>query len=85
MKKFLLFVLKVPIKHAEEVDEVFDHIIYAKGSTVVRMAEFVLGKENFRKGLQYISIATSIQTPKWQTCGLLVRSGHECSHVVMDR
>lgn len=52
MKKFLLFVLKVPIKHAEEVDEVFDHIIYAKGSTVVRMAEFVLGKENFRKGLQ---------------------------------
>ena len=42
----------MPIKHAEEVEEVFDHISYAKGSTVVRMAEFVLGKEKFRKGLQ---------------------------------
>lgn len=44
--------IQVPIKHAEEVEEVFDHISYAKGSTVVRMAECVLGKENFRKGLQ---------------------------------
>ena len=44
--------IQVPIKHAEEVEEVFDHISYAKGSTVVRMAEFVLGKDNFRKGLQ---------------------------------
>lgn len=46
------FCFQVPIKHAEEVEEVFDHISYAKGSTVVRMAECVLGKQNFRAGLQ---------------------------------
>ena len=28
--------IQVPIRHAEEVEEVFDHISYAKGSTVVR-------------------------------------------------
>jgi puromycin-sensitive aminopeptidase len=44
--------IQVPIKHAEEVEEVFDHISYAKGSTVVRMNECVLGEQKFREGLQ---------------------------------
>ena len=44
--------IQVPIKHAEEVEQVFDHISYAKGSVVIRMAECVLGKEKFREGLQ---------------------------------
>ncbi len=34
----------VPIKHAEEVDQVFDAISYCKGSTVVRMVEAILGE-----------------------------------------
>lgn len=44
--------IQVPIKHAEEVEEIFDSISYAKGSTVVRMAQYVLGYEMFQKGLQ---------------------------------
>jgi aminopeptidase N len=33
----------VPIKHAEEVEQVFDAISYNKGSTVVRMVEAIVG------------------------------------------
>ncbi|GMH85541.1 hypothetical protein TL16_g10260, partial [Triparma laevis f. inornata] len=43
--------IQVPIKHAEEVEEVFDAISYCKGSYVVRMIHAVLGRENFQKGL----------------------------------
>eukprot|EP01038_Epipyxis_sp_PR26KG_P009699 gene9699-13056_t len=42
----------VPIKHAEEVEQVFDAISYCKGSTVVNMVAAVLGKEKFQEGLQ---------------------------------
>jgi puromycin-sensitive aminopeptidase len=43
---------QVPIAHAEEVEEVFDNISYAKGSCVVRMLHEVLGADDFRRGLQ---------------------------------
>ncbi|GMI15997.1 hypothetical protein TrVE_jg1398 [Triparma verrucosa] len=43
--------IQVPIKHAEEVEEVFDAISYCKGSYVVRMIHAVLGREMFQKGL----------------------------------
>jgi puromycin-sensitive aminopeptidase len=33
----------VPIRHAEEVDQVFDAISYCKGSTVVNMVAAILG------------------------------------------
>jgi puromycin-sensitive aminopeptidase len=42
----------VPIKHAEEVEQVFDAISYCKGSTVVNMISAILGKDKFREGLQ---------------------------------
>ena len=42
----------VPIKHAEEVEQVFDAISYCKGSTVVNMVFAVVGQEKFREGLQ---------------------------------
>jgi len=43
--------IQVDIKHAEEVEEVFDAISYNKGSCVVRMLYHVLGEEHFREGL----------------------------------
>jgi aminopeptidase N len=46
------FVVKVPIAHAEEVEQVFDAISYCKGASVVRMLYAVLGHDDFRKGLQ---------------------------------
>lgn len=42
----------VPIKRAEEVEQIFDAISYAKGSTVVQMIYTTLGYDDFRKGLQ---------------------------------
>lgn len=44
--------IQVPIKRAEEVEQVFDAISYCKGSSVVRMAECIVGPINFQKGLQ---------------------------------
>lgn len=42
----------VPIKHAEEVEQVFDAISYCKGSCVVNMIYHTLGFEHFRDGLR---------------------------------
>ena len=44
--------IDVPIRHAEEVEQVFDSISYCKGAAVVRMVQAVLGFKNFQKGLQ---------------------------------
>lgn len=39
------------ISKAEDVIEAFDSITYDKGGSVLRMVQFVMGEENFRKGL----------------------------------
>ncbi len=44
--------IEVPIKHAEEVEQVFDAISYCKGACVVHMVKAVLGDDLFKKGLQ---------------------------------
>lgn len=41
----------VPIKHAEEVEQVFDAISYCKGSTVVNMVAAIIGADKFKEGL----------------------------------
>ncbi|CAK0857729.1 unnamed protein product [Prorocentrum cordatum] len=43
--------IEVPIYRAQEVDEVFDLISYAKGGSVVRMVHGFLGHDLFRAGL----------------------------------
>jgi puromycin-sensitive aminopeptidase len=43
--------IQVPIRHAEEVEQVFDAISYCKGGSVVRMIKAVLGMKNFQTGL----------------------------------
>eukprot|EP00656_Telonema_subtile_P050572 TRINITY_DN658_c0_g1_i1.p1 TRINITY_DN658_c0_g1~~TRINITY_DN658_c0_g1_i1.p1 ORF type:complete len:682 (+),score=187.52 TRINITY_DN658_c0_g1_i1:183-2228(+) len=43
--------IQVPIKHAEEVEQVFDLISYNKGACVIRMIHAMLGPETFQKGL----------------------------------
>mmetsp|Transcript_8511 Transcript_8511/g.35009 ORF Transcript_8511/g.35009 Transcript_8511/m.35009 type:complete len:932 (+) Transcript_8511:189-2984(+) len=44
--------VQVPIRNAEEVEQVFDHISYCKGGSVVRMAHAVLGQADFVAGLR---------------------------------
>ncbi|EPS58346.1 hypothetical protein M569_16469, partial [Genlisea aurea] len=41
----------VDVKHAGEIDEIFDAISYRKGASVIRMLESYLGSENFQKAL----------------------------------
>jgi len=44
--------IQVPIKHAEEVEQIFDAISYLKGSSIVRMAYAILGEEAFTLGIR---------------------------------
>jgi aminopeptidase N len=41
----------VPVRNALEVDQIFDHISYLKGSSVIRMLGDHLGNQTFLKGV----------------------------------
>src|ERR1700712_3954110 len=43
--------IEVPVKNALEVDQIFDHISYLKGSSVIRMLSSHLGNETFLLGV----------------------------------
>ncbi|KAK5280490.1 hypothetical protein LTR40_006276 [Exophiala xenobiotica] len=43
--------IEVPVRNALEVDQIFDHISYLKGSSVIRMLSNHLGQEVFLKGV----------------------------------
>ncbi|EER40511.1 aminopeptidase [Histoplasma capsulatum H143] len=43
--------IEVPVKNALEVDQIFDHISYFKGSSVIRMLSSHLGQETFLRGV----------------------------------
>ena len=44
--------IEVPIKRADEVNEIFDAISYAKGSSVIRMISTYLGEDVFMEGIR---------------------------------
>lgn len=49
--------IEVPVRNALEVDQIFDHISYLKGSSVIRMLSNHLGLEVFLKGVgDYLKI-----------------------------
>jgi aminopeptidase N len=43
--------IEVPVKDALDVDQIFDHISYLKGSSVIRMLAAHLGQETFLNGV----------------------------------
>ncbi len=43
--------IEVPVRDALDVDQVFDHISYLKGSSIIRMLAGHLGQETFLKGV----------------------------------
>lgn len=43
--------IEVPVRNALEVDQIFDHISYLKGSSVIRMLSGYLGRETFLRGV----------------------------------
>ena len=44
--------IEVPVKRADEVNEIFDAISYAKGSSVLRMLSKYLGEDTFMEGIR---------------------------------
>lgn len=45
--------IEVPVKHPDEIAEIFDAISYAKGASVLRMLSNYVGSEHFRVGLSH--------------------------------
>ncbi|KAF8246649.1 hypothetical protein K440DRAFT_655076 [Wilcoxina mikolae CBS 423.85] len=43
--------IEVPVKRAKEIDQIFDHISYLKGSGTIRMLSSYLGVETFLNGV----------------------------------
>lgn len=43
--------IEVPVRNALEVDQIFDHISYLKGSSVIRMLSSHLGRDTFIRGV----------------------------------
>jgi len=51
--------IEVPVRNALEVDQIFDHISYLKGSSVIRMLASHLGVKTFLKGVaEYLKAHT---------------------------
>jgi aminopeptidase 2 len=44
--------IEVPIKRADEINQIFDAISYSKGSSVIRMISKYLGEETFMEGIR---------------------------------
>ena len=44
--------IEVPVKRADEVNQIFDAISYSKGSSVLRMVSKYLGEETFLEGIR---------------------------------
>ncbi|KAI5286663.1 Aminopeptidase 2 mitochondrial [Ascosphaera aggregata] len=44
--------IEVPVKRADEINQIFDAISYSKGSSVLRMMSKYIGEENFIKGVR---------------------------------
>ena len=48
--------VEVPVNHPAEVDEIFDHISYKKGASIIRMLHSWIGDDCFRNGMgKYLS------------------------------
>ncbi|XP_054718668.1 aminopeptidase Ey-like [Uloborus diversus] len=43
--------ISLPVRHPDEINEIFDRISYGKGASIIRMMKYFLGEANFRKGL----------------------------------
>ena len=43
--------ISIPVKHPDEISEIFDAISYAKGASIIRMMNKFLTEETFRAGL----------------------------------
>lgn len=45
--------IEIPVRHPDEIGEIFDEVSYSKGACVIRMLADYLGEKDFRDGLRY--------------------------------
>ncbi|MFA6076759.1 MAG: M1 family aminopeptidase [Candidatus Paceibacterota bacterium] len=45
--------IEIPVRHPDEIGEIFDEVSYSKGASVIRMLADHLGEKDFRDGLRY--------------------------------
>merc|ERR1711970_1556377 len=43
--------ISIPVKHPDEIYEIFDRISYGKGASIIRMMDKFLTTQTFRQGL----------------------------------
>lgn len=43
--------ISIPVKHPDEISEIFDTISYLKGASIIRMMDHFLGRTTLRHGL----------------------------------
>ena len=45
--------IEIPVRHPDEIGEIFDEVSYSKGASIIRMLADYLGEKDFRDGLRY--------------------------------
>ncbi|XP_066967140.1 aminopeptidase N-like [Macrobrachium rosenbergii] len=70
--------VSVRVDHPDEISKIFDRISYEKGSSIIRMMNYFLSEETFKKGISsYLSdhkFGAADQDDLWES---LTRAGHE--------
>jgi len=70
--------ISIPVKHPDEISEIFDRISYGKGASIIRMMDKFLTTETFRQGLaNYLTelqFEAATQDDLWRH---LTRQGHK--------
>lgn len=62
--------ISVPVRHPDEINEIFDRISYGKGASIIRMMKYFLGDRNFKTGLSnYLNAKkfdSAVQDDLWE-------------------
>ncbi|XP_069682405.1 aminopeptidase N-like isoform X1 [Periplaneta americana] len=49
--------ISVPVEHTDQIREIFDRVSYSKGASVIRMMNYFLGEDTFKRGLtKYLEV-----------------------------
>jgi len=77
--------ISIPVKHPDEISEIFDRISYGKGASIIRMMDKFLTTETFRQGLtNYLTdlqFDAAEQDDLWRH---LTVQGHKDKHLPVD-
>merc|ERR1712038_1268486 len=77
--------ISIPVKHPDEISEIFDRISYGKGASIIRMMDKFLTTETFRQGLtNYLNdlkYSAATQDDLW---GHLTEQAHKDGTLAMD-